>query len=103
VKSNEVLSFLLFISGYMLGRIDSILGLFRRRRSDSFVDKVCNDENQEQKSSKKQLLIDDKKFVTKVSTDKFQKSSELGVKSEVADDIQGETAKLLMLKKKKKG
>lgn len=99
MKTNEVLSFLLFISGYMLGRIDSILGLFKRRRSDSFVDKIKQDE--QQSLLKNKLSIDEKTYVTKLHTDKFQKSSELGVSSEVNDNIQSETAKLLMLKKKK--
>lgn len=99
MKSTEVLSFLLFISGYMLGRIDSMLGLFKKRRSDSFVDRINDEERQE--LSKKKVSIDDRKFVTKVATSSFQKSAELGVKSEVNDSIENEKSKLIMLKKKK--
>lgn len=101
MRSNEILSFLLFISGYILGRIDTIAGLFKKtKKSDSFVDKVTQDERQEA-SNKKKLLIDDRKFLTKVSTGSFQKSADLGVKSEVNDNIENETSKLIMLKKKK--
>lgn len=100
MRSNEVLSFLLFISGYMLGRIDSILGIFKKdKKCDSFVDKAKQEEKQEK--SKKKLSIDDSKFVTKVSTESFKKSGDLGVKTEVNDDIENETAKLVKLKKKK--
>lgn len=99
MKSNEVLSFLLFISGYMLGRIETLLGVFKKNKLESFVDKVCQDEKKDK--SKKKLLIDDKKYVTKVSTEKFKKSADLGVQSEVSDNIENETAKLSMLKKKK--
>lgn len=100
MKSNEVLSFLLFISGYMLGRIDAIVGFFKKdKKCDSFVDKIKQEEKHER--SKKKLSIDDSKFVTKVSTETFQKNGDLGVKTEVSDDIGNETAKLVKLKKKK--
>lgn len=100
MKSNEVLSFLLFISGYMLGRIDSIVSFFRKDKNcDSFVDKVKQEEKHAR--PKKKLSIDDSKFVTKVSTETFQKNGDLGVKTEVSDDIENETAKLVKLKKKK--
>lgn len=104
MRHSELFGFLLFVSGYMIGRIDSILTFFKKKRSDSFVSKVCEEEKnvQDKSMTKKYLMIDDKKFVTKVSTDKFQKSGELGVTSEVDDDIQHETVKLLTLKKKKK-
>lgn len=101
MRSNEILSFLLFIVGYILGRIDTIAGLFNKtRKIDSFVDKVNQDERQEA-GNKKKLLIDDRKFLTKVSTGSFQKSAALGVKSEVNDNIENETSKLIMMKKKK--
>jgi len=100
VKSNEILSFFLFISGYMLGRIDYIIGFFKKdKKLDSFVDKIRQEENQER--LKKKFSIDDSKFVTKVSTETFQKSGELGVNSESSDDITSETAKLVKFKKKK--
>jgi len=100
MRTAEVLSFLLFISGYILGRIDSLLGVFKRR-TDSFVDRVIEDKKQESSSDRKKLTIDDRKFVTKVSTSSFQKSGELGVDTVVSDSIENETSKLIMLKKKK--
>jgi len=99
MKSNEVLSFLLFVAGYTLGRVDTIIGSFKNKKLESFVDKVCQDEKKDK--NKKKLLIDDKKYVTKVSTEKFKKSADLGVQSEVNDSIENETAKLSSLKKKK--
>lgn len=99
MKSSEVLSFLLFVAGYTLGRVDTIIGSFKNKKLESFVDKVCQDEKKDK--NKKKLLIDDKKYVTKVSTEKFKKSADLGVQSEVNDSIENETAKLSSLKKKK--
>jgi len=100
VKSSEIFNFLLFVAGYTLGRVDSILGIFKKdKKCESFVDKLNHEEKQEK--SKKKLLIDDSKFVTKVSTDSFKKNYELGVKTEVNDNIENETAKLVKLKKKK--
>lgn len=101
MRITEVLSFLLFISGYMLGRIDSILGIFKRNNSGFFVDRAIEDKKQESVSSRKKFSIDDRKFVTKVSTSSFQKNGELGVNTEVSDNIENETSKLIMLKKKK--
>lgn len=99
MKSNEVLSFLLFISGYILGRIDTLVGVFKQKKLESFVDKICYDEKKDK--SKKNLLIDDKKFITKISIEKLNKSADLGVQTEVNDSIENETAKLSFLKKKK--
>lgn len=100
MKTTEILSFLLFISGYALGRIDSILSFFRKeKKCDSFVDKVKHEEKKER--SRQKLLINDSKFVTRISTETLHKSADLGVKTEVSDNIENETAKLNKLKKKK--
>lgn len=100
MKSGEILSFLLFVSGYMLGRIDSIVGLFKKKKSDSFLNDC--DVSDKVKKLRQKHEIDDKKFVTKVSTDALEKKgADLGTKSEVEDDIASETSKLSMLKKKR--
>jgi hypothetical protein len=100
VKYNEVLSFLLFISGYAIGRIDSIANFFKKsKKCDSFIDDIKQSEKQ--LHAKKKMIIDDSKFVTKVSTSSFEKNGDLGVNSEVSDNIENETAKLAKLKKKK--
>lgn len=95
---HEAFGFFLFISGYALGRIDSIIGFFKKTKPyESFIDKV----NEEQKKEKKKVSIDDTKIVTKVLTDTFKKNGKLGDKLEVKDNISSAAEKLVKLKKKK--
>ena len=51
VKSSEVLGFLLFIFGYLLGRIDSIAKFFLKKSSEEFS-KSCSKSTKLKKSNK---------------------------------------------------
>lgn len=88
-----------FLLGYVMAKLDTIVMILKRSESDSFVSSV----SKEQKFAKKRKVeIDDKTFVTDVSTDGMQSlGSSLGTVSQTKDDISTASNKLAQLKKRK--
>jgi len=85
--------------GYFLGRIDSLIDRFKKTESSSFVSEV----NRDKKATRRQVEIDDAKFVTDISTEDFQKfgTNDIGIVTKTADNISSARSKLAELKKKK--
>lgn len=87
-----------FILGFLVGRVTS---------PKSYIHHA--DENQNESSFKravkekrKAITIDDKKFVTNISTNTFEKKgAELGAKIIADDDVQSSVIKLSQFKKNK--
>lgn len=99
---NELLIFLIaqfcFLSGYLFGRLTS-------PRSVS-ISQQGGEKSQERNAKivekLKSVKIDEARFVTKVSDDKFEKNEkQLGSSSIVEDDISSSISKLAQLKQRK--
>jgi hypothetical protein len=85
-----------FILGYIIGRITGKSDI-RDHRIDAKGSFFKPESRQ-----RKQVEIDEKKFVTSVSTDSLQrKGKELGTQTIVEDDLATSASKLAMLKKNK--
>lgn len=99
VAQHLVACFGSFLLGYIMAKLDTIVMILKRNESESFVSSV----SKEQKSSKKRKVeIDDKTYVTDVSTDGMQSlGSSLGTVSQSKDDISAASNKLAQLKKLK--
>ena len=95
-----------FIGGYALGRIDTIVSMLRGNVPStaqptavtSFLDVVKSSSKQ-----KKPIQIDDRKFVTEVSTDDLSSVGEqnLGTVTTTDDNVANAANKLAQLKKLK--
>lgn len=85
--------------GYFLGRLDSLIARFKNTESNSFISEVSRDK----KTPRRQVEIDDAKFVTDISTEDFQKfgTDDIGIITKTTDNISSATSKLAELKKKK--
>ena len=92
-----------FGTGYFMGRLDAILSIFKDKESKSFVAAVAKDQKEQALAAKKKVEIDDRKFVTDLSTDDMKKVDEqnLGIVVKTNDNITDATSKLAQLKKKK--
>ena len=99
VAQQLVLSLGMFVLGYIVAKVDTIVMILKRHESDSFVSSVVK----EQKSAKKRKVeIDDKTYVTDVSTDGMQSlGASLGTVSQSNDDITAASSKLAQMKKRK--
>lgn len=99
VAQQLVLSLGMFVLGYIVAKVDTIVMILKRHESDSFVSSVTK----EQKSAKKRKVeIDDKTYVTDVSTDGMQSlGASLGTVSQSNDDITAASSKLAQMKKRK--
>lgn len=100
---------LAFLLGYGLGTLDNIVRLIRRggtsferaeeERPTSFVSNVVKEQKQ---VTRRKVEIDEKKYVTDVSTENLKSGAQpLGVVSQTNDDISSATNKLAQLKKLK--
>jgi hypothetical protein len=89
-----------FLFGYLVGRMDAITSLVKQRESSSFISGLVREEKAKERS---RIQIDDKKFVTDVSTDDLQSSTTtpLGSVTSSNDDISAAKHKLAQLKKLK--
>lgn len=96
-----LICFILFILGYILGSIDSILRDMNNSKNDSFIDGVKRKENVSR--SQQTIEIDEKKFVTAIKTDGLESKSSkpLGDVHETNDDISSAASKLSQLKNKR--
>lgn len=84
-----------FIMGFLVGRVTML---------KSYVHYMNEDKNKEdtKRVAKKTIMIDDKKFVTNVSTDALEKKGkDLGVKILADDNVQSSVVKLSQFKKNK--
>jgi hypothetical protein len=93
---NVLLYFTAFILGYIVGRITGKPDI-----SDHRIDAKGSFFKPEIRQ-RKQVEIDEKKFVTSVSTDSLErKGKDLGTQTTVEDDLTTSASKLAMLKKNK--
>lgn len=104
--------FLLFVSGFLLGRIGLIQNSLKKNHSCqkqtsgtgmiAKFDKSTKFDEAEQIVQLPKINIDERKFVTEVTTKSFQKDFEnLGEKTTQEDDIGSSVSKLGRLKKTK--
>lgn len=85
-----------FILGFIVGKMSGNAGI-----GDPRIDPKGSFFNQ-QIRQRKNVEIDEKKFVTAISTDSLEKKGkELGTKTVVNDDVGSSVSKLAMLKKNK--
>jgi len=93
---NVLLYLTSFILGFVVGRITNPLKSLELNAS---IDAKRSFLNQ---PKKKVVSIDDRKFVTDISTDKFEKKGgELGKQTTISDDVGSAASRLAMLKKNK--
>ena len=92
-----------FGTGYFAGRLNTILTIFKDKETQSFVAAVAKDQKEQALTAKKKVEIDDRKFVTDLSTDDMKNVEEqnLGIVVKTNDNIADATSKLAQLKKKK--
>lgn len=92
-----------FGTGYFAGRLNTILTIFKDKETQSFVAAVAKDQKEQALAAKKKVEIDDRKFVTDLSTDdmKTVDRQNLGIVVKTTDNIADATLKLAQLKKKK--
>jgi hypothetical protein len=93
-----------FAMGYTLGRIEFIISMLRGRPSDAAVGVPSFFDSQKTTSKeKKPIVIDERKFVTNVSTEELSSTSEqsLGTVTKTDDNVSSAASKLAQLKKMK--
>jgi hypothetical protein len=96
IISLQIIAYLTaLILGYSLGKIS------RLSSSNSSIDPKGSFLNQKNRQ-RKEVIMDERTFVTALSTDTLQKKSgELGTSTTVNDDVAASVSKLAQLKKNK--
>lgn len=96
-----VICFILFMLGYIVGSIDSIIYKLKGTETNSFIGDVKRKEKMKQ--NQQTIEIDEKKFVTAIKTDSFESKSSkpLGEIHKTDDDISSAASKLSQLKNKR--
>lgn len=108
-----IIGFLLFVAGYLVGRVDLIYKLTRKKNEKRVI---YTSESLEKANSDKgmgkagdtpalkppKITIDESKFVTTIKTDSFQKDfDDLGERTSSEDNIKSSVSKLSQLKRNK--
>ena len=114
IMSIEILigGFVLFVLGYLIGRVDVIHRLLRKQEKNVVYTTTSTESTNSQKRIKTdsdtpalkppKITIDESKFVTTIKTDSFQKDfDDLGNTTTSEDNIKSSISKLSQLKRNK--
>jgi hypothetical protein len=93
-----------FVLGYLLGRIDALIDIFRDSDKDNGLPKPkpFSFTKSAEPTARKSVTIDERKYVAPISTDGLAKAetTTLGKTTTKEDDIQASVSKLAQLKGK---